>query len=107
MAIAKQGTDTNTSGNTLPGVDSSLSHTLVSGTNRKILVFIMVENGSTTGTSGVTYGGQSMSLAVEYEQPVTGFRQYCAIYYLDEDNLPSNGAQTVAVTFTGTASSPA
>lgn len=102
MAIAKAGTDTSTSGNTMPGTDSSLSHTLVSGTARKVIVMVAAENGAAIDVSGVTYGGQAMTLAVDYEQPVTGYRQFCAIWYIDEADLPSDGVQTIAVTFAGT-----
>lgn len=108
MAIAKIGTDVSTTGNTVPGVDSSLSHTLVAGTlgSRKVIVYIIAENGNTIDVSGVTYGGKAMTQAVGGSSASSGFRQYSSLWFIDEADLPSNGAQTVAVTFTGTGSSP-
>lgn len=110
MAINRIGTDVSVSGNTVPGTDSSLVHTSVAGTagNRKIVVYIMGENGDTIDVSGVTYGGQAMTEAVGGVSTTTGFRQYGSIWYLDEAGIAAAGddANTVAVTFTGTASTP-
>jgi hypothetical protein len=107
MAIAKIGTDTSATGNTLPGVFSSLSHTLVAGTlgHRKVIVYIIAENGDAIDVSGVTYGGNAMTLSVGGSSATSGFRQYSSVWFIDEANLPANGARTVAVTFTGTNSS--
>src|SRR5512141_344550 len=105
MSISKLGTDVSASGNTVPGT-LSVSHTLASGSNRKVVCFIAVENGSTVDVSGVTYGGVAMSKAVEQLSGSGGTRFLVEMWYLDEANLPANGARTCEVTFSGTSSTP-
>jgi len=104
MAIAKQGTDTSGSdAGIIPGAQTAISHTLVSSaTPRKVIVYIQCENGDTTGISGVTYGGVAMTEAANAVTGTTGFRNYCAMWFIDEANLPSNGANDCVITWTGT-----
>lgn len=102
MAIAKVGTDTN---NTSASLTYSFSHTLVSGSNRAIVVGIGVENIDTIALGGITYGGAGMTLAASYLSGTSGARNYVGIYYLLEADLPSNGSNTVAITLIGTVSS--
>jgi hypothetical protein len=104
--ISKAGTDTSTSSNTLTGL--SWSHTLVSGTDRMVVVMIAWENANiNTAVSGVTYGGHAMTQASAEASGNTGsgYEAACQIWYILEANLPSDGAKTVNVTMTGTASS--
>lgn len=105
MAISKLGTDVNTTGNTLPGT-LTVSHTLVAGVSRKVLVYVAFENGNTSDVSGVTYGGVAMTKAISDITGTSGFRSYASIWYLDEANLPANGANNAVATFTGTSSTP-
>jgi hypothetical protein len=98
--ITKAGTDTNGSGNNLT---LTFSHILVSGTDRIVIVSVGVENGDTIDVSTVTYGGVTMTLAVEGITGTSGFRCLAEVWYLLENNLPSEGSQTVEITFSGTA----
>ena len=98
--ITKVGTDTSGTGNNLT---LSFSHTLVSGTARIVIVSIGVENGNTTDVSTVTYGGVTMTLAVERITGTSGFRSLCEIWHILENDLPSDGLQTVEITCSGIA----
>lgn len=100
MAIAKVGTDTS---GTNASFSNSFSHTLVSGSNRMVVVCIETENINTHSISSVTYGGQAMTQAVTY---TGGTYNIAAVYYILEVNLPSDGSNTVVITLTGTASTP-
>lgn len=97
--IAKVGTDTSGTGNSLT---LSFSHTLVSGTARIVIVSIGVENGDTIDVSTVTYGGVTMTLAVEGITGTSGFRYLGEIWYILENDLPSDGSQTVEINCSGT-----
>ncbi len=97
VAIAKVGTDTSARGN---GLTLSWSHTLVTGSNRLVVVCLGSEHNGIT-VSGVTYGGNAMTLAVSYESPAAGTKMLTQIWYILEANLPANGAKTVTVTATG------
>jgi hypothetical protein len=99
MAIAKVGTDTSGTSTTL---SNSFSHTLVSGTDRLIVVSILAENSDTYSISTVTYGGVAMTQAVD----LTGGFNYATLYYLLEVSLPLDGSNTVSITFTGTSNDP-
>lgn len=101
MAIAKTGTDVYTSSGNL---SYSFSHTLVSGSDRAIVLFIALENNDTISVSSITYGGVTMTLADSYLSGTSGARNLAAIYYLLNSSLPSDGAQTVQITLSGTAS---
>lgn len=102
-SIAKVGTDTSSTGNAL---SLSFSHTLVAGENRLVAVYIGLENGDTVNITGVTYGGNAMTRAVSASTTPSGFRDVSEVWYILEANLPANGSQTVAITGSGTASSP-
>lgn len=81
------------------------SHTIGSGSNRKLLVAAMLEVGpaGTTSTATVTFNGVAMTLAVDGGQGTSSFNKARGlIYYLDESFLPSAGTYTVSVTFSGT-----
>jgi hypothetical protein len=99
-SIAKVGTATNGTGNSL---SLSFSHTLVAGSNRIVVVCFGAEHSGIT-VSGVTYGGKAMTLAVSFETPETGTKFLSQIWYILEANLPGNGANTVTVTATGSTS---
>ncbi len=96
-AITKAGTDTTGTGTISP---LSFSHTLVSGSNRIILVAAQSEANSANDISA-TYGGQTMVEAITQTTGTTT-TQVLSIFYLLETNLPSNGANTVAISYTGT-----
>jgi hypothetical protein len=97
VAIAKIGTDTSATGT---GLTLSWSHTLVAGSNRLVVVCLGAEHNGIT-VSGVTYGGNAMTLAVSYESPASGTKYLSQIWYILGANLPANGATTVTVTATG------
>jgi hypothetical protein len=97
MAIAKVGTDTISSTTTTPTL--SWSHTLVAGENRLIVVTFATENADLNySVSSVTYGGVSMVLAIQALLTYSDAQ----VWYLLEEDLPSNGSNTVSVTYTGT-----
>ena len=102
-AIAKAGTDTTGTGNALT---LSWSHTLVAGSNRMVVVSVGIENGADAVLSSVTYGGQTMTSAVTDQTGTSGYIYLTALFYILEANLPSDGSNTVAITYTGTATSP-
>lgn len=97
--IAKVGIDTSGSGVNLT---LSFSHTLVSGADRIVIVSIGVENGYTIDVSTVTYGGVAMTVAVEGITGTSGFVYLAEVWYILENDLPSDGAQTVEINCTGT-----
>jgi len=102
MAIAKVGTDTSGTGTALT---LSFSHTLVAGSNRLVVFAIGIENGDTIDVDSVTYGGVAMTKAVEGITGTSGYRFLAEIWYILESDLPSDGAQNVVITCSGTVSS--
>jgi hypothetical protein len=70
-----------------------------------VVVCVGIENNGEIDVSTVTYGGQSMTKAVDYISGTSGFLYLCEIWYILEDDLPSDGSQTVTITCTGTAAS--
>ena len=103
--IAKAGTDT--SGTSAAGTDTSLtfSHTLVSGSNRMVVVAVGVENAVALNDppTSVTYGGVSMTRAISHAADNgTAFRAYAEIWYILEANLPADGARDVVISISGT-----
>ena len=96
--IEKIGTDTSGTGNNLT---LSFSHTLVSGTNRIVVVSIGIENGNTTDVDSVTYGGQTCTKAIDHTAISTGFRFLVEIWYILDADLPSDGSRIVNVTCSG------
>jgi hypothetical protein len=104
--ISHIGSDTTTSSTSLTGL--SWSHTLVSGSNRIVIVMVAWENANIdTEVSGVTYGDRTMTAATSEASgnSGSGYEASCQIWYILENNLPSDGSNTVAVTMTGTVSS--
>jgi len=84
---------------------SGVSHTLVAGLNRKVLVWVTYDDTGETGAqvSGVTYGGVSMTKVTD--GTTTGDAVMLStnttaseLFQLDESSLPANGANTIAVT---------
>jgi len=102
VAIAKVGTDTNGTGNSLI---LSFSHTLAAGSNRLIVVYAQAENFGSIDISGITYGGTAMAKAIDGEATSSGFYILVEIWYLLEASLGSTGSKTVSITYSGTASS--
>jgi hypothetical protein len=99
MTISRLGTNTNDSGSG----NLSFSHTLVAGSDRKVVVFIGFENdGDRTPT--VTYGGETMTEGAGCKTGASDLLNGAYVFYIDEVDLPANGANTVAVTFSGGAS---
>jgi len=101
--IEKIGTDTSGTGSALNGsaLNLSFSHTLVSGTNRIVIVTIGIENGNTTDVDSVTYGGQTCTKAIDHTAISTGFRFLVEIWYILDADLPSDGSRIVNVTCSG------
>ena len=102
VAIAKVGTDTMGTGNSLA---LSFSHALVAGSNRLIVVYAQAENGANIDVSGITYGGIAMSKAIDGVTSSSGYYILVEIWYLLEASLSSTGSKTAIITYSGSASS--
>ena len=97
MAIAKAGTDVSAQA-------SSVSHTLVAGSNRKVIICVESEGDTTGGITGVTYGGVACTLATDGVTPAsvqqdTGTRNEASEWFIDEADLPADGARTAQASF--------
>ncbi len=83
------------------GSPTSDSFTLDAGTNRRLFVCVITEDTGVTHT-GVTYGGQSLSLVTDGTDTANVAASDTAgrtsWWTLLEASLPSNGANTLAVT---------
>ena len=77
-----------------PGSSYSFSHTQNSGSDRLLVVIVHNPNG--TNTSGVTYGGVSLTSKLNYNTSASGWRT--RIWYLED---PAEGSNNVVVTFSG------
>jgi hypothetical protein len=99
MTISRLGSNTSDSG----GGNLSFSHTLVAGSDRKVVVLVGFENDGTRVPS-VTYGGETMTEGAGCNTGVADLLNGAYVFYIDEVDLPANGANTVAVTFSGGAS---
>ena len=102
VAIAKVGTDTSGTGNSLA---LSFSHALAAGSNRLVVVYAQAENGANIDVSGITYGGTAMSKAIDGVTSSSGYYILVEIWYLLEVSLGSTGSKTVIITYSGSASS--
>jgi hypothetical protein len=96
MTIERLGSNTSDSGSG----NLSFSHTLVAGSNRKVVVSVCFENDGAR-TPSVTYGGEPMTQAAGCNTGVADLLNGAYVFYIDEADLPGNGANTVAVTFSG------
>lgn len=93
MAIQRQSTNVHGTGTSSP---TTVSHTLVSGSDRIILVAVGIETQQSTLTGvGCTYGGVSMTQAA-YGSNGSTWTNHSYLFYLLEADLPSNGANTVS-----------
>lgn len=77
------------------GSPQTFSHTVASGTNQALIVFIGYEDAADDPT-GVTYAGVAMTKAASAIEPVTGLRSQ--LWYLA---APKVGANNVVITMTG------
>ena len=77
----------------------AVTHTLVAGNNRIVIIIIPTRDTAAHGISVVTYGGQAATLAVENEAGGDGIASY--IYYVLEADLPADGANNAFVVFNG------
>jgi hypothetical protein len=102
VAIAKVGTDTSGTGNSLT---LSFSHTLAAGSNRLVVVYAQAENVGSIDISGITYGGTAMTKAIDGVTTSSGYYMLVEIWYLLEASLGSTGSKTVSITYSGIASS--
>ena len=102
VAIAKVGTDTSGTGNSLT---LSFSHTLAAGSNRLVVVYAQAENYGSIDISGITYGGTGMTKAIDGVTTSSGYYMLVEIWYLLEASLGSTGSKTVSITYSGAASS--
>ncbi len=106
MAIAKASTDTTTQVTTN---SYSWSHTLVAGAHRIIVVGVggettLADTSPIWYATGVTYGGVAMTAgptAQTTETAAGNSNNSSECWYILEDDLPANGANTVAVTGAG------
>lgn len=103
----KIGTDTNTTHASPTVLDFSFSHTLVSGLNRMIVVAVggettLADSSPIWYASSITYGSQPMTNAVLAQTTeVTGSNNSSSIWYILEEDLPSDGLQTIQITGAG------
>lgn len=100
MAITKASTDV-TANTTGTGLDVSVSHTLAAGSDRLIVVSAGYEEFQGLTNPACTYGGVSMTLLQEAVHPSKNIGSFCngsMFFYLFEDDLPSNGSNTVTFT---------
>jgi hypothetical protein len=80
----------------------SWSHTIGSGSNRKLVVGVAVEDAAgNQNVSSVTYNGVALSFATGVTVG-TGTVGRVELWYLDEASLPAAGTYTVQVTMPGT-----
>jgi len=101
MAITRVGTNTaSTNGTSLP---FQWDHTLVAGSNRVVAVMFGTENNGSLGTYTVTYGGETMTVAVVAKEG-SGFQNDAVIAYILEADLPSNGSNQISITASGSVS---
>jgi parallel beta-helix repeat protein len=100
--IGKIGTDTSSTGNS---GTLNFTHVLVSGSNRMMVVSAGVENTGSVDITGVTYGGVSMNLADKVSVTSSSFYYVTAVYYLLDNDLPSDGTNYVNISTSGTPSS--
>lgn len=84
---SKAGTDVQSGPTTATSI--SVNHTLVSGSNRKVVAYVGRGNGSGSIT-GVTYGGVAMTAAAT---GVDDDNDIAAVYYLDNASLPADGVR--------------
>jgi len=101
--IAKAGTDTSS---TAAALSLNFNHTLVSGSERLVVVTIGIENCDAADVTGVTYGGVAMTRAISASTTPSGCRNVSEVWYILEANLPSNGSQAVDITGSGTPNTP-
>ena len=86
----------------------SWSHTIGTGSDRKLIVGVAVEE-ETPGNevvTGITYGGAALTFArsasiTDVGGPNAGYTQRVEIWYLDEASLPAAGSYPVQVNLTG------
>lgn len=75
--------------------------TISSGTNRKMIVFMGGEEGSTTVTlDSATFNGVSMTAVAAQVQAGTGtFKNVIRAFYLNETDIPTGGSYTLSLSF--------
>lgn len=83
--------------------DVTVNHTLLAGSNRKVLAYVGLEDAASRTVTGITYGGVAMHLAVQ-ASAVGAAANYATIWYLDEDELPADGVNAVAAALSGATS---
>ncbi len=109
MAIAKAGTDTTTQVTTNSW---TWSHTLVSGAHRIVVVDVggettLADSSPIWYATSVTYGGVSMTqgpVAQTTETAAGNSNNSSELWYILEDDLPADGANTISVTGAGATS---
>jgi hypothetical protein len=81
---------------------NTVSHTLAAGSGNRIVFGLYGSETAIDATpTGVTYGGQTMTLLGSHEN--TGYTTSAYVFYILEANLPANGANTFdASSITGT-----
>jgi len=103
--IAKTGSDTS---HTDSGAISStsFSHTLVSGSSRMVAVSVGLENDGDNDISNVSYGGTSMTKAIDEATGTSGYIMTTDIWYILESSLTAmgDGSKTVEITLSTTGS---
>lgn len=113
MGVTKLSTDTNTKFTSTSVYNFSWNHTLVANGGRGNRVIFVSVGGETADSNinppwnvtGITYGGQPMSLLVKSVTSENGAglsNNSAELWIIREDDLPANGVNTIAVTGTTT-----
>lgn len=74
---------------------ATFSHTLAAGDDRLVVVFMLWQCSVDCDSTGVTYGGVSMTQVGTQVQSGATSSTRAAMWVLEEASLPSDGAQTV------------
>lgn len=108
MSISRS--STNVSNSATSGFPVSATHTLVSGSDRLIVVSVGIEIFNGVFAPTATYGGVSMvgpiGEAVTPAKDTNNFTNGSYFFYLAEASLPSDGSNTVTVTASNGLSDP-
>jgi len=80
---------------------TGLSHTVGGSVDTdRLLVFVTgFENSGDTAITGVTYGGQAMTSAVQHVTTAAGYVTRCEIWYLNETGIQAASGTTFVVTY--------
>lgn len=78
---------------------TGLTHTVSGGSNRLLVFVTGHENNGDIDITGVTYGGQAMTLAEEHVTSAADWMARVEMYTLDEAGIEAAGGNTFVVTY--------